>query len=64
MEIYFDDLHDDVKLAVLKFYDIKEPEELNLDVEPLFVLEKEEDPWDEWGENVRVIDPKFGEGAK
>jgi len=41
MEIYFDDLHDDVQLAILKFYGIEKPEDMNLDILPLFTLEKE-----------------------
>jgi len=40
LEIYFNDLNEKGKEKVLKFFGIKSPEELNLDVQPLFVLEK------------------------
>ena len=40
MNIYYDDLYPDVKQAVLKFLKIKDPTELNLDVIPLFNLER------------------------
>ena len=40
LEIYYEDLNEKGKEKVLKFFNINSPEELNLDVQPLFVLEK------------------------
>jgi len=42
LEIMFDDLNARARKEVLKFYGYDSPEEGNLDVAPLFVMEKEE----------------------
>ena len=41
LEIMFDDLNARARKEVLEFYGYDSPEEGNLDVVPLFVLEKE-----------------------
>jgi len=41
MEINFEDLNQYGKQKVLNFYGIKTPKEFNLDVAPLFILEKD-----------------------
>ena len=40
LEIYFSDLNETAQNDVLDFYDITIPEELNLDTEPIFILER------------------------
>ena len=42
LEIMFDDLDVKVQKKVLEFYGYDSPEEGNLDVVPLFILEKQE----------------------
>jgi len=41
LEILFEDLNEEGKKKVLDFYGIKKPSEANLDIVPLFVLERE-----------------------
>ena len=43
LQIMFDDLDKEAQKKVLEFYGYDSPEEGNLDVVPLFVLEKEEE---------------------
>ena len=40
IEIKIDDLKDNIKKEILKFYGIKDPKEMNLDIIPLFIIEK------------------------
>lgn len=42
LEIMFEDLEDKVRKEVLEFYGYEKPEDGNLDVVPLFVLEKQQ----------------------
>ena len=42
IEIYFDDLKEEVQKEILEIYGIKGPEELNADVMPLAVIPLEE----------------------
>ena len=42
LEITFDDLNSKAQREVLEFYGYNSPEDGNLDVVPLFVLEKED----------------------
>ena len=42
IEVYFSDLHKDAQEATLDLLRIKSPEELNLDIVPLFTLEMED----------------------
>lgn len=42
LEIMFDDLNAKAQKKVLEFYGYVSPEEGNLDVVPLFILEKQE----------------------
>lgn len=42
LEIYLEDLKPEAQEEVLRFYGVSNPKELNLDIQPLFVLEKEE----------------------
>ena len=39
LEIYFSDLNKEAQAEILEFYDIVSPEEANLDIAPLFILE-------------------------
>ena len=43
LTIMFDDLNKETQKEVLEFYNYNSPEDGNLDVVPLFVLEKEEE---------------------
>jgi hypothetical protein len=43
LTIMFEDLNSEAQKEVLKFYGYDSPKEGNLDVVPLFILEKEED---------------------
>jgi len=43
LTIMLDDLNPEAQKVVLEFYGYKSPEEGNLDVVPLFILEKEQD---------------------
>lgn len=40
IEIKIDDLKDNIKKEVLEFYGIKDSKEMNLDIIPLFIIEK------------------------
>ncbi len=40
IEIMFNDLNEEAKKEVLDFYGIERPEEMNLDIIPLIILEK------------------------
>ena len=42
MEIFFNDLKEHTQKEVLMLYGIKTPEEFNLDIAPLFILETED----------------------
>jgi hypothetical protein len=39
-EIYYKDLNQSAKEEILKFYDIESPQEANLDIMPITILEK------------------------
>ena len=41
LEIMFADLNEEAQKAVLEFFEIDTPEEGNMDLVPLFILEKE-----------------------
>jgi hypothetical protein len=43
LEIFYKDLKEEAQKEVLNLYGIKSPEEMNLDITPLFVLETEEE---------------------
>lgn len=41
LEIHFDDLVPEAQQNVLDFFGVEEPEEMDFDTEPVFVLEQE-----------------------
>lgn len=53
MEIFFGDLKRGVQVEVLKFYKVKNPMDMNWDIFPLFVLEREEGLRPDQGEGRR-----------
>lgn len=43
LEIYFCDLREDIQTEVLEFYGVRTSLEMNWDISPLFILDKEEE---------------------
>jgi len=43
LEIYFHDLCEETKAEVLEFYGVRTSLEMNWDISPLFILDKEEE---------------------
>lgn len=73
IEIYFNDLNEEKQSEVLKFYDMQDESEGNWEVQPLAILEVEDEPqekfsWDiekgftsKDGEKIKVIELSEGD---
>ena len=59
LEIYFEDLTEEKQEEVLEFMSITSPEDANLDVTPIMILEDPDDLRDNTAENSLITEDEY-----